>query len=313
MLAMAIAWIGGLPGRCAFGASPPCATVRIDEPSDLSPAWADAVREARRSLAHAAEVGCDGVTVFVSGVSTDHAGEESVRISAMAVDGRRAERLVRKPSALPPTIYGLLASVPDDEPRSLVRDSAIPRESGGVSLQPQAASGSRSSLFEIWAGLAAGGRVTEPYLMDMLDFEGSADVKVRSWILCALFRFGVGVSGEGDDATNYSETDFGLGAGRSFALGATAVDALLVPSLATMRYDDRDESATPTSRSVSEFRLGVRLRWSLPISPSWHLTTTADTQIAPQGFEHPVRTQSDLPPLPAWTGGLRLGATGRLL
>jgi len=126
MLAMAIAWIGGLPGRCAFGASPPCATVRIDEPSDLSPAWADAVREARRSLAHAAEVGCDGVTVFVSGVSTDHAGEESVRISAMAVDGRRAERLVRKPSALPPTIYGLLASVPDDEPRSLVRDSAIP-------------------------------------------------------------------------------------------------------------------------------------------------------------------------------------------
>jgi hypothetical protein len=148
--------------------------------------------------------------------------------------------------------------------------------------------------------------------MEILDFEGTVDVRVESWLLCALFRFGIGAAGDGDDATNYSEINIGLGAGRTFALGSTALDAVFVPSVATMRFDDQDE-AGGQSGSLSELRLGGRIRWSLPMSSSWRLTLTGDTEVAPQGLDHPVRTYPHLPALPAWTAGMRIGASGRLL
>jgi hypothetical protein len=315
-----LASVGGLGavfgGPVASASALACESVRIEGPPSLAPRWADAVREAQHALATAADIDCVGIIeVSVSPMTDDAAGDEHVRVSATTVDGRRAQRVVHKPSALAPTIVGLIASIPEDSPampRSVeapVPASTPPPTVAPVNAPPPAAS---RANFGVWAGLAAGGRIGEPYLLEMLDFEGTADVRVQSWVLCALFRFGLGVAGGDDDASEYSETDIGLGAGRSFPLGTTVLDAIFVPSLATMRFDDHDEVTSPPG-SLSELRLGARIRWSIPVSLAWRLTLTGDTEIAPQGFDHPIRTQSRLPALPAWTGGMRIGASGRLL
>lgn len=315
-----LAIVGGIGavfgGQVAFASPLACESVRVNGPPNLAPGWADAVREAQRALATATDIDCVGIiAVSVSAVTEDAAGNEQVRVSATTVDGRRAQREVHKPSALAPTIVGLIASIPEDSPAMPQSVEAPVREATPLStvapVNAAPAAPGRTN-FGVWAGAATGGRIGEPYLLEMLDFEGSADVRVQSWVLCALFRFGLGVAGGGDDASEYSETDIGLGAGRSFTLGTTMLDAIFVPSLATMRFDDHDEVTSPPG-SLSELRLGARIRWSIPLKMAWRLTMTGDTEMAPQGFDHPVRTQSRLPALPAWTGGVRLGASGRLL
>ena len=312
VLAVAGGLGSALTGPGALCAPDACSGVRLDAPTDLAPRWAEAARDAQRVLANASGLDCAGIEVSVSSVLVDALGAEEVRVSATTVDGRRAERVVRRPSALSPTIVGLIASIPEDSPGAPpVRQ--VPAE-GAPSPRTAEATGRPTPPvpMSVWAGLASGGRVSQPYLLEMVEFEGSADVRLQAWILCALFRFGLGAGGDDDDATTYSETDIGLGAGRVFPLGATTIDVVFVPSLATMRFDDRDEPGGPGG-SLSEFRLGARLRWSVPVSASWRLTLTTDSEIAPQGLAHPVHTEPLLPALPAWTGGMRIGASGRLL
>ncbi|MGA2451329.1 MAG: hypothetical protein ABTD50_21935 [Polyangiaceae bacterium] len=289
-----------------------CAGVRVDAPASLSPRWMEAARDARQAVTNSSGLDCAWVEVSVSPVRVDSVGGEEVRVSATTADGRQAERVVRRPSALAPTIVGLVASIPDDGTGGPPQGQGSSGDTETLRTARAASGTPPPTPVSVWAGLASGGRVSQPYLLEMVEFEGSADVRVQSWILCALFRFGFGAGGDDDDATTYSETDIGLGAGRGFALGATTVDAVFVPSLATMRFDDRDEPGGPGG-SVSEFRLGARVRWSIPMSASWRFTLTADSEIAPQGFAHPIHTQPLMPALPAWTGGMRIGASGRLL
>jgi hypothetical protein len=277
-----------------------CKNVRILSDTRLPAEWADAVRDAELHLS-TLETRC-----VVLEVRVEPAGVTGLRVRA-AAEGRRAERLVPKPSALTPTIVGLVSSIPADTlntpPREKPSDVGPPAALVPASAPPLPV--------HLWSGVSTGARVSQPALFDMFDVEGRVDLSVRDWLVVASLRYGRGLGGDVDDASTYSEAAFGLGAGRQFAVGKTLVDLALVPSLATMRFDDQDESGV--HGSLIEFRVGLSARWLVNLGPSWRLTLTADTDVAPEGLIHPVRVESQLPPLPAWTGALRVGASGRLL
>jgi hypothetical protein len=74
-----------------------------------------------------------------------------------------------------------------------------------------------------------------------------------------------------------------------------------------------DDGESAFQGTVVEFRVGAAARWSVPVSPGWRFTLTLDTDLAPEGVARPVRVEPEEPPLPAWTGSLRLGASGELL
>jgi hypothetical protein len=281
-----------------------CEGVRIRAAADLTPEWANAVLQAQRDLAASDEIDCVDVWVEPS-------PDGRLRVVATASDGRRAERFVWRRSALTPTIFGLVASIPaeaTDEPPAASHPSWawVPAP---VSVDARGAP-SRPPV-EVWLGLAAGMRVTQPAVFEMLDFEGRVDVVVRAWSLFGSLRYSIALRGPTPTSSEYSEADVGVGVGRRISLGATRLDLGFIPSLATTRLEDDDE--TGLHGTVVEFRVGASIRWSVPVNPFWRLTVAADTDLSPEGLRRPVRVEPDLPPLPAWTGGVRVGASGELL
>lgn len=281
-----------------------CEGVRIRASADLAPEWANAVLQAQRDLAVSDGIDCVDVLVEPSPGG-------GLRVSVTASDGRRAERFVWRRSALIPTIFGLVASIPAET----TGESATEQGSSSTWLWAPVwvdrLSAPSQPPVEVWLGLATGTRLTRPAAFDMLDFEGRVDLVVRAWSLFGALRYSVAFSGQTPRDSGYSEVDVGVGAGRQFSLGATHLDVGFVPSLAMTRLEDDDE--TGLHGTVVELRVGASLRWSVPLNPFWRLTAAVDTEVAPEGLMRPVRVESDLPPLPAWTGGVRLGASGKLL
>lgn len=292
----------------AFGATR-CEGIAIEGAPDLPPDWAAAVREAREQLPVAGDCAS-----FVLRVDIKNA--EGARVVVTVPDGRRAERTVHRPADLPPTILGLVASIPQ-EPEAVTLHELRPAAPAPTvpiipSTPPQRPE-SRNAV-KVWLGVAVGARLGEPTHAEMLDLEARADVFVNRWLLFLSFRYAPGLaSGADQDDQSYEETAIGVGAGRHETLGKTAIDFAVLPSLATMSFDDESGSYDAHGGTRAELRLGVSLRWSIPLGPSWRLGVTADTDVAPQSLHRAVRLDPDGAPLPAWTGGLRVGAAGALL
>ena len=147
----------------------------------------------------------------------------------------------------------------------------------------------------------------------MLDLEARGDLEVKHWLLVVSFRYGSSI-GEQLTPTDaaYEETVIGLGAGRTVPLGKTALELAIVPSFAAVNIDDNDD-ANGSNGSRTQVRLGLSARWSIPLDKWWRFTITADSDFSPRSLTHDVHVNPNLPPLPAWTGGLRFGAAGKLL
>jgi hypothetical protein len=161
----------------------------------------------------------------------------------------------------------------------------------------------------------------------MVDVEVHADVIIDQWLLFLSIRnVPVGLfAQQGVDADAYQETAAGLGVGRRFDLGLATVDLAFEPSLVATRmeydYPPGSESNGYQGNDV-ELRVGGVVRLGLPLSRSWQLTLTADTDLAPGNMTNPVHipVPSGVPappggptPFPAWTTALRIGAAGALL
>jgi len=178
----------------------------------------------------------------------------------------------------------------------------------------------------VWAGLSAGLRLTAPTAVTVLDVEARADVVFDRWLLLATIRSAVisCLGQQGLDCDVYTDVSFGAGVGRRFHAGPADIDLAFEPSFVVMHmeYDAPGGSeAESTDGTVVTLRADVSTRLALPLSNSWVLTVTVDGGLAPTVLANPTRLQvpeaitggNPPPPFPAWTGGLRIGASGALL
>jgi hypothetical protein len=165
---------------------------------------------------------------------------------------------------------------------------------------------------EVRLGVALGARFGVPSTISMAEIEGRADLRVDRLLVFASFEnVPVGfVAGQGFDADAYRESSIAIGLGRSLPVGRYALDVAAAPSIVTMRLD-RDGPDHARADDV-ELRIGVSVRLDVPLSRSWNFTVTADTDVIPDALRSANRIDP-LPAFPAWTTGLRLGATGLLL
>ncbi len=304
-----------------------CAGIEVVGASDLSASWATATEDLRKQMPVAAPGACAAMTLTVQ---SDAEGQ--ARLVATSKDGRRAERLVDKPSSLGSMALGLVASLPPDEMRGDVKTMSAPDQQTAppsstapeitkpptptpapTSQTPAAANAASSDSPHVWLGGGLGARAAEPSATGMLDLEAHGDLEVRHWFLTVSLRYGssIGETLTTSDAT-YEETVIGIGVGRTFPIGKTALQILIEPSIASVTIDD-DDDANGSAGSRSEVRAGAAVRWSIPLDNLWRFAISADSDLSPRSLAHYVYVDSSLPPLPLWTGGLRLGVTGRLL
>ena len=176
----------------------------------------------------------------------------------------------------------------------------------------------------IWAGLTAGVRLTAPTAVTVLDVEGRLDVILGRWLLLSTIRSAVVscLPGQGLDCDVYEDVSFGVGVGRRVRAGSAAVDFGVEPSVVWMHmeYDVPGGSeAQSVAGSEVALRVDASARLAVPLSESWALTVTIDAGLAPTMLQTTrLEIPADLaglpapPPFPAWTGGVRVGASGAL-
>ena len=294
-----------------------CAGVRIEMGADLGQEWEVAVRQLREELARLGRGDCERVTLSV------RRERGAVLLVAAGADGRRAERVLEQAAALVPTALGLVLSIPPEPPGSPVHvpsaeSSSPPVARDRVPEPSPATTGARA--VSAWLGFGVGARVGQPTSVVMADIEGRADLLLNHWLLMASFRYApVGIVRDLRlDIDAYHEIAIGLGVGRSLDVGPISFDFALTPTLVAAKMEGdakagEDRDTDDVRQSDIQLRIGASARGLLPVGRSWRLTFSSDAEIAPAEAAAPVRLDPRLPPLPSWTAGLRVGATGELL
>jgi hypothetical protein len=303
-------------GRPAH-AQPSCDGVRLDLADDLSPTWREAGIRLRSELA-ASEAPCVSATLLV-----ENASNGGARLSATTPDGRHTERVLTKVSALSPTAMGIVASLPPDPPAPTV-ESQSPREHFTSAIEEptaddvseNAARNRAAASPQLWLGASAGPRIGAPTMLGMLDIEGHAYFEMDNWLVAASLRFGTSL-GESAVAADdsYYEIVGSLGAGRRFQIGASSLDVLLSPEIASASLADNDDGyeGVPPGVARTEARVGASIGWWTSFRDESRIGISVDSDIAPYGLLHGVRSAQTEPPIPAWTASLQLSVAGRVL
>jgi hypothetical protein len=122
----------------------------------------------------------------------------------------------------------------------------------------------------------------------------------------------------------YNDGSIGVGVGRRFSTGEANVDVAFVPSLVVMHmeYDGAGEGAVVEGTEVA-MRFDLSSRLAIPLNSRWALTLTLDGGAVPSMAIKPARLSLPVgaaaadaqppPPFPAWSVGVRIGASGALL
>jgi hypothetical protein len=314
----------------AVRAEEPCA--RVVAAAGLPARWAGPVEELRRQIALLPASECRPMTLSVQPAAG------AVRVDVLAADGRHAARDVSAPDGLVATALGLLLTIPAEAPAAsapalpatpppaVATSSAGPlRLEGPSGVAPLAASAPAGAARMVWAGVGAGVRLTAPTGVTVLDAEARADVFFDRWLLLSTVRSALVscLGGQGVDCDVYNDVSFGVGAGGRVRAGTAAVDLALEPSVVWMHMEyDADAGSEEHSVSGSEvtLRLDASARMAVPLSERWALTVTIDAGLAPvmlrtTRVEVPPAFSGAAapPPFPAWTGGVRVGASGAIL
>ncbi|MEO7111767.1 MAG: hypothetical protein ABI183_15100, partial [Polyangiaceae bacterium] len=240
-----------------------------------------------------------------------------VQLSATSADGRHTTRLLTRVTALTPTALGIVASLPpDSNPASQTPtpdEKLAPRNESAI-VDGAPSKQSTDPTPQIWLGAATGVRIAAPTLLGMLDIEGRMGFEAGRWLVVASFRYGtsLGESGVSTD-DSYYELVGALGVGRRFSVGSSVLDVVILPALARASLDYNDDDDGPSAGPRTEARVGTSFCWWTAFGDGSRINLTADTDVAPYGFFRGVRTAVSEPPMPVWTIGLRLGASGRIL
>lgn len=302
-------------------ADEPCA--RVTAPGDLSPTWAAALDDLRKQIALLAASDCQPMTLSIV------ASGGGVRIVATTTDGRRAERGVGHADSLVATALGLLIAIPaqGSPPLSAPPASAPSPSFRATDLPPAPSPVADARKIALWTGLSGGLRLTVPTAATVVDVEARTDLLIDRWLLLATIRSALVscIGSQGFDCDSYSDVSLGVGVGRRLPAGASAIDIALEPSIVAMHmeYDAVPESeGESVSGTVVALRVDASARLAVPIGQRWAVTLTIDAGLAPALLANPTRlevpaniaaTAGTPPAFPAWTGGLRVGASGALL
>jgi hypothetical protein len=322
-----MAWMGWLglvmrssEARAEDGA---CDLVVVDASPELDPVWQRASDELQAVLTREL-IGPECVPARLRLEPSPF----GVVVHVQLADGRETSRSVRDRRALVPVVLGLFATAPPEPlelppeektgARSSLRTELLEtplRVSPGVaSSSPSAPSPNEARhAVGLTLGLAAGVRAGVPTDMIVWDNELRLDLVLHDWIVFANIRYAFlgEVSAIPSDPDAYAETAVGLGAGREFRWGKSTLDLTASPTVVFIDLD-RD-SPVEIGGEQSQLRFTAAARYGHTLGAGWRFTVTLDTELAPSSCIKERHADPALPAIPAWTGGLRLGAAANLL
>jgi hypothetical protein len=291
-----------------------CELVIVDASPNLDPVWLGAMSELRATLAHEL-TGRECVPVEIR----LEASPVGVIVRARSADGRETSRPVKDPRALVPVVLGLLATAPvEPVPPTETVEGHAPEPAVRTSLSAPAESSpgpinEAPSAVRVGLGLSTGIRAGVPTDVAMWDNELRFDVLLHDWILLANMRYaflGI-VKGIALDSDAYEEIAVGFGAGRELRWGRNTLDLTASPSVVFVNLEK--DTPVEVSGERAQVRIGVAARYGHALGLGWKFTITLDTEVAPSSLIRNRHVDPDLPPIPAWTAGLRFGAEANLL
>jgi hypothetical protein len=297
-----------------------CELVALDASPDLDPPWRRAADDLRAALAHE----LTGAECLPFRLRVEPS-TEGVVVRAQSADGLETTRAVRDPRALVPVVLGLLASAPVEHPAPSspqapstaqpvtparvdveVRDSAdlrVPRAEGNVV----------PASVGVALGLSTGVRVGLPTDVIVWDSELRADVLLHDWSILAFMRYAFlgAVSGIAADTDEYEEIGMGFGVGRELRWGRHTLDLTASPAVVFVNMES--DGAMTKEGEGAQLRINAAARYGYGLGRGWRFTLTLDSEAAPSSLAKAKYAEPGLPPLPAWTVGLRVGAAASLL
>ena len=288
-----------------------CALVALEASPALDAAWRRATEDLRATLAHElTEPECVPLRLWVEPSTA------GAVVRAQSMDGRETTRPVRDPRALVPVVIGLLASAPVEHAASAPPETpsaGLERDDTPGFAPRERAENVAAPPVRVALGLSTGVRMGVPTDVAMWDSELRVDVLLQDWSILAFMRYApLGfVSAIALDSDAYTEIGVGFGVGRELRWGRHTLDLSASPSVVFVTL----ETDNPVEREgeLSQFRINAAARYGYGTGSWWRLTVTLDSEAAPSSIvkaRYPVPT---LPPAPAWTVGLRLGASTTLL
>lgn len=271
-------------------------------------------------------------------VRIDIAAGRPAILSVETADHRRATRPVARPDALVPIALGVLASLPDPvndvgevvpakdasaraavDGDGLARDESPARDDsrdgrhGGDKLRERddaVVEGRRVSAFA--AVLSTGTRIGFPASIVMLDLELAGEATLaRNTFLTVHGRYvPLGAPlGTALDDDNYGEYALGAGVGRSFPVNGSVWKVAFEPELALISMETDAVVGGERGGSATQLRLLLTGGWSSRRVGPFRFVALADGGVAPYALAHATRLADGLAALPAWTLGLRFGAS----
>ncbi len=295
-------WIVPTPG---FADDLGCNGVRIRIEDSVETSWHQALRDACRQL------GSEGNLDASADVHVDQLGDQLL-IDVDLPDGRHAERRIGRERELGPTLEALLALPPQEArrpkpmPVAPVRADHAPVNADqtpvNVSPQPPA------SAFHLAVGGGVSTRLAGSIPYGAIGPVGFASFRSGRWLLDLAMRWEAVDGPIGDDhvpvemqtvAVTFSIDRRVLQDGLTLDVGA---GPSLVVETQSMNVDAVEKGGSETDvRIATHARLGVgegALKWVFGL----------DGELAPSRLLRSRRVDESLPPLPAWSAGLLIGA-----
>ena len=322
MIAAGIASVVALLGPGATAqAEEACA--QVVAPPSLPDPWAEALADLKEEIARLPASDCQPMTLSLE------PQQDGMRIIAITSDGRRAERSVPRPESLVAKAFGLLMTIPQASPRSPAspQPPPAPESSEARAVSPLAGPPPLPSTIALWAGLSSGIRVAAPVSLSVIDVEARADVIFNRWLMLVSLQSSLVscLGKQGLDCDVYTDVSLGAGVGRRFRVGAPDIDVALAPAVVVMHME-YDGAAGAEGQALEGTAVALRFdastRLAIPVSSHWALTVTLEGGLAPSMLTNPSRlalpagapADAQQPPaFPAWSGGVRVGASGALL
>ncbi len=294
--------IGARPARALAGA---CVDPRVRLEGEIDSKWIEPIVRVCEDLAKMPGVDSAArLRIIASG--------DQIIVIVTLEDGRTAVRRLQAGADLRTTVEALMTVPPSPKPEVEAPPVAIP-EPPRTTLPAQepasAAAAPATTTMEI--GVAVSGRLANRPTYLSLGSSAYAGLRVGRWLVGVSARWdAVQRPARRSTLEGLAMDSFGTGflvAGRVAGSNAVALDVgattlLLVESQSHVKDgDDRAGSAT-------DVRLGVVGR--VHLGPrALRFTVAVDAEISPSRTRRTIRIDEALPPLPAWSIGLGLGAT----